>query len=291
MSVTRVIGVLSFVASMAMTAGCGNSGSQVETRASGVPSVVGPSGILGSLAVAQSGDRVFVVEGGADREGQAPRPAVTWFPADEPTARERFDLPLDAPLYDVSAWWTGHKLAVIGTACPNWTAVSNPPDIFSDDAAPLAQLCGSDQQIIGTWEPSSNEWREVKGLDVRSTFGIDVVHAVGERALLSVPQAGDSARPSVATTVQRSTLDVGRASMSEGLAVPDLMDTAEATFSTCLSDTEALVGLMVWDGPAPAVLASEGWDVSLAAEVPQPKTGRAQSFMALRSDASGWSPV
>lgn len=265
------------VAAVLLLGACGSSsGTQsVSAQQSGYEVLDGLSGPYLAFAVAGTDEGVAVVQGASGGELGA---ELTWI-ADEGAEPVRSLVPSDQPLYDISMWWTGDEVAVIGLRCPNWRSASDPPEFSEDRAANAETACGSTDYEAFAWSPTTKRWRTPEVSGWQADNGLRVVGSAGQNVLL-VHQSGGSPALEV--------LDVGDGSRKEAPAPPQEGSSAESQFTPCLGPSGDVYGVLAWTGQAPPAVARNGW----TPEVTQAGEGASgSSVLGLRSAGPAWEPI
>jgi hypothetical protein len=86
--------------------------------------------------------------------------------------------PLDGPVANLGAWWTGREVVVVGLPCPGWD-----PATIGDTT--WTSMCGSGRHVVVAFDPGERSWRTVAGgVDGGPEGGLYLAAATGERALL-----------------------------------------------------------------------------------------------------------
>ena len=154
--------------------GCGTGEVGHAGREAPVAGTGGLDGIaVGSsftTAVVATDDGVVVVDGTADT-GDATGLVAHAGGATVPA-------PLDGPVANLGAWWTGREVVVVGLPCPGWD-----PATIGDRTWTL--VCGSGRHVVLALDPAERTWRTVAdGVDGGPEGGLYLAAAAGERALL-----------------------------------------------------------------------------------------------------------
>lgn len=257
---------------------CGGSTSdEVDAGATGFAVLDGVTGSLQSLAVTDAGGSVAVVSGVSDG---VPRAELTWI-ANDDAEPVRTPVPGDTPLFNLSTWWTGQEVMVLGLLCPKWQDAEEEP-LWSDQRQDNAAVaCGSERFVLLGWTPTSGEWRTVDGLDLSSRNGVVVTGVRGRTAL--VVRRGEPAQWWV--TVDSAT--------GETRALPEPPDTggsAEVQFAACVAGDGEPFAVLVWTVPVPEVVTTQGWPLDLVRPMDVPE-GQEGGFLALSPAGESWQPV
>lgn len=282
---TRPGALALLVALLVVGSACGRDS---EEQGGGHATLDGVRGDARAIAMTSAGDGAAVLEGGvASDDGDGLQPVLWWVPSVGAVA-ERHPLPVEGPLFDVSLWWTGSAVALVGLPCPGWTEESRPPDLVDDGPPHISEVCGNDRYLAGTWEPADGVWRVVDGIDVRAGDGLSVQDSRGVRGLVETVDIEDGAP--VRRVPRLSIIDVAAGDVA---TVPPAPAAAtgdpDSTFTACLADG-ATTGLLVWETAEPPGIASGEWDVALATDA-TPSDGRAQHLLTFVVQAGSWAPV
>lgn len=274
--VRRSVGALLLVASLCA---CGRDGAEsVDAAAEGFAALEGITGSLQSVAVTDADGAVAVVSAVSDGE---PRAELTWI-AGATAEPVRTPVPSDTPLDDLSAWWTGQEVMVMGVLCPSWEAGGEEPTWSEDRQDNATSACGSDRVALSGWSPSTGAWRTVDDLELRSRNGVVVTGVRGETAL--VLRRGEE-------TPTWVTLDSTTGATQALPDAPDSGGSAEVQFAPCVTADGEGYAVLSWDGPAPDLIAAHGWSEELIRPMQDRPGGSEGGFLALTASGGSWVPV
>jgi len=283
---SRIVSLLICGIALVLVAGCtlaSDDGKPEVGTSAGVGEIVGP---VTTVAIASSGEVVYVVQGGGvSGEGSDPQIGVV----DGTGLVAAHTVRAGGPLFDVSAWWTGAKVAIIGLPCPTWADTAETPDIFDfdEDGRLIAERCGNDSYIAGLWDPESATWDEVPLGGLRANDGVGVVDAVGPVAVLEAVSAGIDGAPRFERSVQLRQVDLRRGTLRDLPPPLSVGSSADASFTVCLDLAGAPEALLAWDGPEPPLVAEGAVSRDLVRVAPEGSEASA-SFVAFSEGGSGW---
>lgn len=220
--------------------GDGASVQAVHGLAAGLTRVEAP---VGALAATDAGPAVAVVMPGEDGSTGT---RLLWFasPNEAPTTHE---VPVDDRLFDLSVWWTGDEVVVLGLACPAWAAGDKPPEFGDDRVDDASQQCGSERYHVLSYSPDTETWQRLEGIDLEGRDGVFVTGVAGRSALLV--GAGDTSF---------SLLDIEGRQLVPLPQVPRVPE-AEVQLVPCVTDAGEAYAVVAWEGPVPSIVDANGW--------------------------------
>lgn len=272
-----------------LLAGCGQQG---EANPPTNAALDGLTADRLAIAATAAGSGMVVVDGGAPAEGPdrqgPPRPVIWWVPTDGGSP-QRHPLPVEHALFDVTTWWTGEDVVVVGLPCPSWSVASDPPDLVDDSAPFIADLCDVDRYLVGLWNPDREEWRELSDVELRATDGVYLEDVDQSRALLrsiNIIEGSPVDRKAVLRVI-----DVESGALEELPSPPESGPDPDASFTPCLDD-EGVIGLLVWEASEPPALGALGVGGDEApSTAAEPLPGRSQHLLSLVVSEGSWVPV
>jgi len=226
-------------------------------------------------------DGIAILNGGASTP-DGPRAVLHWT-VGQGSAILQTQVPLDLPLFDVSIWWTGSEVVVLGIPCSRWTDSNEPPSYEEQTGPLMSELCGSSSYQVWAWSPSIDQWRPVKidGLEARN--GLRILSTHNSQAI-TLPTSTLPQPPPYLLNVKSETLKrLG--------PLPEDGTTPESAFNVCIGSDGTVGGLLVWDSRSvPSKIAHGDWPADLVRTIDHP--GGALRAIALTARGSNdWDAV
>ncbi len=140
-----------------------------------------------TAAVAAPG-AVVVVEGAAQLDhGLGP---VLHVGRSGKSSLERFPLPLEQPLFNVSAFWSGSEVVIVGLSCPSWSDKARLPEVAEDAFNTFSSECGEDRYVAMGWDLESGRFRVVSESIFETGSGVFLQDSSQSLALFALGGGG-----------------------------------------------------------------------------------------------------
>jgi hypothetical protein len=220
-------------------------------------------------AVAAPG-AVAVVEGAATLD-QGLRPVLHVAKSGQPSL-ERFPLPLDQPLFNVSAFWNGSEVVIVGLSCPSWTDAAKPPAVDEEILNTFSSECAEDRYVAMGWNLETGKFRPIS----------ETVLEVGSGIYLQ-----DSAGPHGLFALGGGEFVTFNSTDGSAFALPQIE--VDGVVERCVAQDGTVYAIAIWGGPTP----SRGEGTSVPAEWADQVVSRpdGQRLAALRLEGLRWRTV